>query len=173
MRAIVLSNRRQMRQGQSLSEMALLVPFLVVLIMGSLQFGMLFYTSITVDTSAREGARVASLQPTKSHGFDAGGATCADAKISANPVCAAVWQNHGLLSGPFIVDVKSLIAETPATACATGGYVSTTVSYAAPVFVPFINALLSDSGNPSQRTVHDTIVMRVAPCALTSASGDS
>jgi len=43
-------------QGQSLLEMALLTPILLVLIIGALEFGRLFYTKIVITNAAREGA---------------------------------------------------------------------------------------------------------------------
>jgi len=43
-------------QGQSLVEMALLVPILLVLIIGAIEVGRLFYTKIVITNAAREGA---------------------------------------------------------------------------------------------------------------------
>lgn len=43
-------------QGQSLIEMALMLPILLVLIIGALEFGRLFYTKIVLTNAAREGA---------------------------------------------------------------------------------------------------------------------
>lgn len=43
-------------RGQSLVEMALLLPILLVLIIGAIEFGRLFYTKIVITNAAREGA---------------------------------------------------------------------------------------------------------------------
>ncbi|HSN94298.1 MAG TPA: TadE family protein [Anaerolineaceae bacterium] len=43
-------------QGQSLVEMALLLPMLLVLVIGAIEFGRLFYTKIVITNAAREGA---------------------------------------------------------------------------------------------------------------------
>ncbi|MFH1446709.1 MAG: TadE/TadG family type IV pilus assembly protein [Chloroflexota bacterium] len=49
-------NQQKHGQGQSLLEMALLMPILLVLIIGALEFGRLFYTKIVITNAAREGA---------------------------------------------------------------------------------------------------------------------
>lgn len=43
-------------QGQSLVEIALLLPILLVLVICTLEFGRLFYTKIVITNAAREGA---------------------------------------------------------------------------------------------------------------------
>jgi len=43
-------------QGQSLLEMALMLPFLLVLVVCTLEFGRLFYTQLVITNAAREGA---------------------------------------------------------------------------------------------------------------------
>ena len=57
-------NKRIGSKGQSLVELALLMPFLLVLIIGALEFGRLFYTKIVITNAAREGAYYLSLNPT-------------------------------------------------------------------------------------------------------------
>jgi len=49
--------------GQSLLEMALMIPILLVLIIGALEFGRLFYTKIVITNAAREGAYYLSIHP--------------------------------------------------------------------------------------------------------------
>jgi Flp pilus assembly protein TadG len=43
-------------QGQSLLEMALVLPLLLVLIISAIEFGRLFYTKVVITNAAREGA---------------------------------------------------------------------------------------------------------------------
>lgn len=50
-------------QGQSLLEMALIIPILLVLIIGALEFGRLFFTKIVLTNAAREGAYYLSTHP--------------------------------------------------------------------------------------------------------------
>ena len=57
-----LKNRKQ--RGQSLVEMARMLPVLLVLIISGLEVGRLFYAKIVVTNAAREGAYYVSLYPT-------------------------------------------------------------------------------------------------------------
>lgn len=43
-------------KGQSIIELTLLLPFLLVLIIGAVEFGRLFFTQIIITNAAREGA---------------------------------------------------------------------------------------------------------------------
>lgn len=51
----------RLRRGQSLTEFALVLPFLAVLLLAMFEFGMLLYAHVQVSNAAREGARAASL----------------------------------------------------------------------------------------------------------------
>ncbi|MHB0876199.1 MAG: TadE/TadG family type IV pilus assembly protein [Anaerolineae bacterium] len=57
-RPAVRSTERQV--GQSLAELALCLPLLLVLLVGVADFGRVFYALITVENSARQGARYAA-----------------------------------------------------------------------------------------------------------------
>ena len=46
-------------KGQSLVEFALLLPVLLLILMGIIQFGIIFNGQVTVTSAAREGARLA------------------------------------------------------------------------------------------------------------------
>jgi hypothetical protein len=50
-------------RGQSLIEFALLAPILLLLILGAMDFGRLFYTKIVITNAAREGANYLSRFP--------------------------------------------------------------------------------------------------------------
>jgi len=49
------------KKGQSMVELALVLPILLLLFMGIVQFGFIFNGHITVTSAAREGARLAAL----------------------------------------------------------------------------------------------------------------
>ncbi len=51
-----IRKRLMTAKGQSLIEMALLLPILLVLIIGAIEFGRLFYSKIVITNAAREGA---------------------------------------------------------------------------------------------------------------------
>jgi hypothetical protein len=53
--------RRRGRKGQSLVELALTLPLLVLIMFGVLDMGRAFFALITIHNAAREGARYATL----------------------------------------------------------------------------------------------------------------
>ncbi|HET9847163.1 MAG TPA: TadE/TadG family type IV pilus assembly protein [Candidatus Dormibacteraeota bacterium] len=55
------TNRWRSRAGQSLVEMAMVLPILAFLTFGLLDFGRAYYFQVSVTNAAREGARVAIL----------------------------------------------------------------------------------------------------------------
>src|SRR5436305_14457655 len=55
------TNRGRGRAGQSMVEMAMVLPVLAFLTFGLLDFGRAYYFQVSVTNSAREGARVAIL----------------------------------------------------------------------------------------------------------------
>lgn len=52
---------KKSESGQSLVEFALIVPILIILLFGIIEFGWLFNGQITVTSAAREGARTAAV----------------------------------------------------------------------------------------------------------------
>jgi hypothetical protein len=54
---------RKKNRGQGLIELALVLPFLLVVIFGVFDLGRVFFTTITLVSSAREGARYLSVYP--------------------------------------------------------------------------------------------------------------
>ena len=48
-------------KGQSMVEFALVLPFLIALLCGIIDFGWLYYNQITLNNAAREGARYAVI----------------------------------------------------------------------------------------------------------------
>ncbi len=58
-------------RGQSLTELALLLPFLLILILGSLDLARIYDVYVSIQNAAREGARYASAKPMDSAGVTA------------------------------------------------------------------------------------------------------
>jgi Flp pilus assembly protein TadG len=87
--------RSRRRRGQALVEVALTAPFLLVLLAGGAQLGTIAYGMVSVDTAAREGARVASENPHT--GLDPLSSSYTCTANDANPVCAAVRKSSGQL----------------------------------------------------------------------------
>lgn len=60
------ANRLKSKEnGQAIIEFALVLPIFLLLVMGIIDFGWLFYNSINVENSARNGARSACVEYTK------------------------------------------------------------------------------------------------------------
>lgn len=102
--------RRRHRRGQSLVEMALVAPLLVVMLLGAAQVGSIAFGLVSVDSAAREGARAATLAPNAT--LESGGAVwystgtpshqCNASDFTAgptgNPACLAVLSSLGTLA---------------------------------------------------------------------------
>ena len=185
MRAVSRRDQRRGERGQSLAELSLIAPVLVVILVGIAQLGAIIYGMVTVDTAVREGGRVATEQPNYSGAYTNGnsnntGATCptGSGATSTNPVCKAVWASAGMLDGRSMTITTSAPSGTPVgnitrASCnayagsVADGYVQVTVSYNVPVFGPFLDQLLATSGQ-SYRTISATVINRVEPCAITA-----
>lgn len=55
--------RKRRREGAAAVEFALVLPFLVILLLGLIDFGHLFFSVNTITNAAREAARRAAVQP--------------------------------------------------------------------------------------------------------------
>lgn len=176
---------RRSGRGQALVELALIAPVLLVLLVGAAQVGAILYAQVQVDTATREASRIAALEPNGSGAFINGsqnplGHNCTPSTPSdPNVVCVAARNASGLLDGTqFFISVVPYCTGSSPYSCAQGtsaescsttwvddGGVKTSVSFHVPVFVPLLNALLSDP-NKSYRTVSATVTTRVTPCSL-------
>lgn len=95
-------------RGQSVVELALVLPVLVLLLTGILEFGLIIHQYLAVTEAAREGARVAAVGQT-------------DAQVNSKVTSAA----------PSIDAAKLTVTITPAAPRSRGS--SVTVSVSAPV----------------------------------------
>lgn len=123
--------RRDPREeGQSLVEFALVLPVLLLLLMGIVDFGRVLSSYLVVSQTARDGVRYASV----------GGTNTA--------VGQAVQRDAGML-GPVTWTIS------PATGRQSGQPVSVTVSHTVNIFDPIMSAFLG-----SQYVVSATATMR-------------
>lgn len=144
------------RRGQSLVELALVAPILVVMLLGAAQVGSIAFGLVSIDTAAREAARAGAVAPncTIKSGFTAGCNTgtpwaaaitttnqshqCNAVDFTTNPVCEAALDSAGTLN-------QSLFTNNPC-ADALQGCVTITL-------VPPAN-LVSMQVPPSPQTAH-------------------
>lgn len=102
------------QQGQSLVEFALLLPMLVVILFGTVEFGRLWMTMNVLTGAAREGARVAAVTAPNTAQVQTAinnvlnGANITGATITvvgpnaANNVTVTVRINYNVLTGTII-----------------------------------------------------------------------
>jgi Flp pilus assembly protein TadG len=67
---LIRRRREKGEKGQAIVEFALLVPIFLILLFAIVDFGMGFYSWITVTNSAREGARLGAVQATEQQIID-------------------------------------------------------------------------------------------------------
>lgn len=117
--------------GQAMVELALILPVLLLLLLGIIEFGRIFNTYLTVSHASREGARVAALGQS-------------DSQIKT--VVAKRAMN--LDSEKLTVDI------TPEYSVRTRGTaVQVEVDYSLPLIVPLPSSLLSNPFPVSARTI--------------------
>lgn len=106
-----LNRKNKHPRGQSLIEMALLLPLLLVLIIGALEFGRLFFTHIVITNAAREGAFYLS---THADDYDSGtgnapktvlAAEAEAANSGVSTITVTVTQHNCCTSGLYSVEV--------------------------------------------------------------------
>lgn len=135
------SARPSGRSGQSLVEIALILPVFLLLLLTALDLGRLLYSQITITNAAKEAALVASQ----------GGTYQADQPCSGTNtvMCGALTE----AKGGFVEIDKALVTLSPATCDPTAMYPSSgtppdvAVSVQAPfrVVTPIIGSFIGDS----------------------------
>jgi Flp pilus assembly protein TadG len=109
-------------KGQSLVEFAILLPFLLLLIMGILEFGIMLNSYLTINNSAREGARLGIV---------------AGSDLEINELITTISPN--LDTGNLIVKI------TPSNGNRiSGGTLTVEVIYNYQVTIPIISNILND-----------------------------
>ena len=138
-------------RGQSLVELALVLPVLLLLLVGTIEIGRFFYYSILVSNAARAGAQY-------------GAQSLATAADTSGIQTAA--QNDANVAGMTVTAVQqcgctgaSLNGACPATGCARP---NSPLVYVQVTATGTFNSLLSYPGLPPSITVTSTEQMRVA-----------
>ncbi|MDF2614267.1 MAG: TadE-like protein [Clostridia bacterium] len=121
-REIIMKNIKNQR-GQALVEFAVILPLLLLLIMGIIQFGLVMNAYLTTQNAAREGARAGIV---------------GDSDTEVKNIVSAVSPN--LSADKLIVNI------TPAEGNRISGETLTVqVSYNYPITIPIIDSLLGSS----------------------------
>lgn len=136
------------RKGQALAEFAIVLPVMLVLLLGALDLGRVFYAQITITNAAKEGALLASRGGT----YVAGG-NCS----STNTVMCAVLTEA---KGGFVEVDKTKVTQLPSAniACPSTASAESTVSVTvqAPfgLLTPLIGSILGGQGMTLSATAH-------------------
>ncbi len=86
----VTADFRRNESGASLAEFALILPILLIMLFGIVEFGIAFNRAQAIEAGAREGARLASLQSTTQADINNRvNATLAGIPFDSSPVIAA------------------------------------------------------------------------------------
>lgn len=126
-------------RGVAAAELAILLPVLLLILFGTIEFGMMMYGREVVTNAAREGARYGIV-------------------AQAPPVTAAqmITQATNYLTGTG-VNPASVVFTVPACCGATGTPVTMAATYNYPWFIPYIPTLV---GVPSPLPIPITTTMR-------------
>jgi Flp pilus assembly protein TadG len=116
-----MSNRKS--RGQSLVEVALVLPILVMLLLGLLDFGRAYYTIVALRDAADEGASYGATNPNDEYGI----------KLRAAEASRA------------LVNIQEGDVSVSAPNKATGEPITVTVTVQLVLYTPFANTLVSDS----------------------------
>lgn len=134
----MLGQFRKKEGGQALVELALLIPILLIIIFGIVEFGRVFHAHLAVSHASREGARI---------GVVVGGAGTADSDIKERVMSSAVSLN---LSEDNIEITPSLSSRS------RGSALTVEVSYQVPLYTPFIGDLI-----PNPFPIRGSTTMRI------------
>jgi Flp pilus assembly protein TadG len=109
-------------RGQSLTEVALMLPVLLLILAGVLDLGRLYYAYVTVSDAAAEGATYAAIHP---HDGD-----------------EIISRTQAATDGLVQIDANMVGVDCPTIAA--GAPVTVTVGYTFTVVTPIINVMVPD-----------------------------
>lgn len=124
-------------EGQALVEFALVVPILLLLVCGIIDFGWMFYNQLSLENACREGARVAAVNSTDTTNRD----QLVEDKVKEN-----------LIAGVMDVDVTS-------TWDMTSKKVTVEVKAEIKCLTPVLGTFYRD--NEQKRPIKSTLSMKI------------
>lgn len=98
--------KRTNQKGQSLVEVALTMPLLILILMGILDLGRAYWTYITLSDAAAEGAAYAALYPTDTAQAIARAAESSGGLIVLDPAMVSVTWRELSAGNPITVTVE-------------------------------------------------------------------
>jgi Flp pilus assembly protein TadG len=108
--------RRDTERGAAIVEMALILPLLIMLVFGIVEFGRAYNTKVTLTHSAREAVRVLAItqDPAKAQAAAVASATTLDAaQLSfTSTACVPGQPTQVTVSYPFSYDIPLINSDT-------------------------------------------------------------
>jgi Flp pilus assembly protein TadG len=137
-------------RGQSLVEFALVLPILMLLLLGAIQFGVIWATQVGVTNAVRDAARAASgVQPKADAATGTVDSTTEStfaSWIKTNVLLPGLSKNVPFYGGTNLQLSKVCYTSFTDAASGTSLEASVTVTYAHPIFIPLIASVLGTSG---------------------------
>jgi Flp pilus assembly protein TadG len=130
-------------RGQSLTELAISLPMLLMLFAGVVDLGRAYYTYLSLRDAAAEGAAYGSIHPADSSGI-------VDRVVGESPGGVVQWSSATVT--PSILG----------SACEGGG-IQVQVTYDYTLLTPFIGAIVGSQSMPLTATVVNTILSPPCP----------
>jgi Flp pilus assembly protein TadG len=152
------SRYRKISRGQALVEFALVLPILILVLLGIMQFGLLFWSQITLSQVARDTGRWAATQ-TYSPCSNGAAAVQTQATAIAGTSSLFAFPDYPV-TAPVSWTLSSGAAACPPPDNQTVWYVNITLSHNVPIILPF----LADTCTPScTKTLGTTVQYRMEP----------
>jgi hypothetical protein len=152
--------RNKNERGQSLVELAISITFLVFLLSGAIEFGMMFFQFIQLRDAAQEGALYGSLNPADASGIDAyvRGASSSPVNLNipyADPIGVDVDIEY--------YDESTTTSKDVGDVCPGDG-IKVIVKYKHKIFMPFIAPIIRD--DPPETGPYRTLTGSVTDTVL-------
>ena len=135
---------KKLQRGQSLVELAISLTFILLLLSGAVTFGMAYFSFLSLNDAAQEGALYGSLKPD-----DTVGIRNRVKETSTNPIDLSQ-----LSDSQIAITYSGGICEDPSSA----NSLTVTVTYTYQIFMPFISAAIGGNTIPLRGTATDSIL---------------
>lgn len=151
-----LTRIKKSEKGQSLTEFALVLVFLLSLLAGVFDLGRAFFAYIIIRDAAQEGAVFGAIAPKD----DINAFTSA----VADRVVAAYVDPSDPSNVPLDINALNIQVDIIGSPCAApGNGIRVTVDYSLPVSMPFLGALIGSQNVQLSTAVEDSILSPICP----------
>jgi len=151
-----LTSIKKSEKGQSLTEFALVLVFLLSLLAGVFDLGRAFFAYIIIRDAAQEGAVFGAIaQKDDINAFTS---------AVADRVVAAYVDPSDSSNVPIDINALNIQVDIIGSPCAApGNGVRVTVDYSLPVSMPFLGALIGSQNVQLSTAVEDSILSPICP----------